>query len=116
MIDVYIELFNIIFETGIIPDSWLVGYINKGDKLDPTNFRPITILSCVSKLFMAILNERLNKFSDDFLILCENQTGFRKSYSTMDNLFIVHSFFEILKMKKMYCCFIDFEKGFDKVW
>jgi hypothetical protein len=27
MIDVYIELFNIIFETGIIPDSWLVGYI-----------------------------------------------------------------------------------------
>ena len=61
MIDVYIKLFNIIFEKGIIPDSWLVGYINKGDILDLTNFRPITILSCVSKLFMAILNERLNK-------------------------------------------------------
>jgi hypothetical protein len=81
MIDVYIELFNIIFETGIIPDSWLVVYIkliykNKGDKLDPKNFRPITILCCVSKLFTTILNERLNKFSDDFLILCENQTGF----------------------------------------
>ena len=121
MIDVYIELFNIIFETGIIPDSWLVDYIkpiykNKGDKLDPKNFRPITILSCISKLFMAILNERLNKLSDDFLILCYNQTGFRKGYSTIDNLFIVHSFFEILKKKKMYCCFIDFEKAFDKVW
>jgi hypothetical protein len=63
---VYIELFNIIFEKGIIPDSWLVGYIkpiytNKGDKLDPKHFRPITILSCVSKLFTAILNERVNK-------------------------------------------------------
>ena len=87
MIDVYIELFNIIFETGIITDSWLVGYINKGDILDLTNFRPITILSCVSKLFMAILTERLNKFLDDFLILCKNQTGFRKGYSTIDNLF-----------------------------
>jgi hypothetical protein len=37
MIDVYIEPFNIIFDTEIIPDSWLVGYIkliykNKGDK------------------------------------------------------------------------------------
>ena len=49
MIDVFIELFNIIFETGIIPDSWLVGYIKliykkKRDKLDPNNFRPVTIL------------------------------------------------------------------------
>jgi hypothetical protein len=62
-IDVYIELFN------IIPYSWLVGYIkpiykNKGDKLDPKHFRTITILSCVSKLFTAILNERVNKFVD----------------------------------------------------
>jgi hypothetical protein len=47
-----------------------------------------------------MLNERLNKFSDDFFILSENQTGFRKGYSTIDNLFIVHSFFEILKKKK----------------
>ena len=48
MIDVYIELFNIILETGIIPDSSLVGYIkpiykNKRDKLDPKKIRPITI-------------------------------------------------------------------------
>ena len=73
MIDVYIELFNIIFETGILPDSWLVCYIrpiykNKGDKLDPNNFKPITILSCVSKLFTANLNERLHTFSDDFFL------------------------------------------------
>jgi hypothetical protein len=117
--DKMIELFNMIVETGIIPDSWLVIYIkhiykNKGDKLDPNNFKPIMILSCVSKLFTAILNERLNKFSNDILILSKNKTGFRKGYSTIDNLFIVHFFFEILKKKKkkIYCCFIDF----DKVW
>jgi hypothetical protein len=76
MIDVYIELFNIIFETGIIADSSLVGYIkpiykNKRDKLDPKNFRPITILCCVSKLFTTILNERLNKFRMFFDIMRE---------------------------------------------
>ena len=108
LIDVYIELFNIIFETGIILDSWLVGYIksiytNKGDKLDPKHFRPITILSCVSKLFTAILNESLNKLSGDFFILCKNQTGFWKGYSTIDNLFIVHCtflFWNTLKEKE----------------
>jgi hypothetical protein len=83
MIDVYIELFNIIFETGIITDSWLVGYIkliykNKRDKLDPKNFRPTTILSCVSKLFTAILNERLNKFSDDFFYIKQEPNGLPK--------------------------------------
>ena len=64
-------LFNIIFETGIVPDNWLMGnikpiYKNKGDKMDPKNYRPITILSCLGKLFTAVLSERLTKYSDDF--------------------------------------------------
>jgi hypothetical protein len=39
-------------------------------------------------------------------------------YSTLDNLFVLFNFFEILKNKKnkMFCAFIDFEKAFDKVW
>ena len=51
-----------------MPSSWLIGmikpiYKNKGDKFDPKNFRPITIVSCLGKLFTAILNERLTEFS-----------------------------------------------------
>ena len=34
-------------------------YKNKGNPLDPKNVRPITILSCLDKLFTAILNEKL---------------------------------------------------------
>jgi hypothetical protein len=61
-IDIYEQLFNIIFETGIVPDNWLMGnikpiYKNKGDKMDPKNYRPITILSCLGKLFTAVLSE-----------------------------------------------------------
>lgn len=106
-----------------MPDIWLVGnikpiYKNKGNPLDPKNFRPITILSCLGKLFTAILNERLCRFSEEALLMNENQFGFRKSYSTTDSFFTLFSFFEILKRKKkkLFCAFVDFEKAFDTVW
>ena len=72
----------------------------------------------MGKLFTALLNNRLNKFSDDFRIIKENQAGFRKHYSTADNIFVIHILFEILKTykKKLFCAFIDFEKAFDTVW
>jgi hypothetical protein len=65
-INVYEKIFNVIFDNGIMPSSWLIGmikpnYKNKGDKFDPKNYRPITIVSCLGKLFTAILNERLNQ-------------------------------------------------------
>ena len=61
---------------------------NKGNQINPKNFRPINILSCLSKLFTAVLSERLTNFSDAFLLLNENQCGFRRGYSAIDNLFI----------------------------
>jgi hypothetical protein len=42
------------------------------------------------KLFTSVLNNRLNKFSDQYHVILENQGGFRKGYSTNDNLFILH--------------------------
>jgi hypothetical protein len=82
------------------------------------HFRPITILSCLGKLFTAILNERLWRFSEEALLMNENQFGFRKSYSTTDSIFTLFSFFEILKWKKkkLFCAFVDFEKAFETVW
>jgi hypothetical protein len=84
----------------------------------PKNFRQITILSCMGKLFTAVLSKRITKFSDALLLLYENQWDFRRVYSTIDNLFIIHSFFEILKCKKikMFCAFIDFKKAFHTVY
>jgi hypothetical protein len=63
-------------------------YKNKGNPIDPKNFRPITILSCLGKLFTAILNERLRVFSEEGFLLDENQFGFRKSYSTADSILV----------------------------
>ena len=104
MLPIYISLFNLILDTGIIPDSWLEGvirpiYKRNGEPQQPENYRPITILSCFGKLFTAILNLRLNNFLQFYNILEENQTGFRAGYSTTDHIFTLHALTEILKMK-----------------
>ena len=52
----------------------------KEDPLDKSNYRPISILPTVSKIFERILFNQLQRFSNKFLspLLC----GFRKGYST----------------------------------
>ena len=63
MLPIYVKLFNIVFDIGVIPESWLTGnilpiYKNKGDTQNPENNRPITLLSCLGKVFTAIINKK----------------------------------------------------------
>ena len=119
---VIIKVLNKIFESGEFPEEWAMGIIvpifKGGAREDLNNYRGITLLSIVGKFFVSILNERLNKFAEKFNIICENQTGFRKSYRTTDHIFtlqaIVEHFLNV-KKKLLYVCFVDFKKAFDKV-
>ena len=119
----YVEFFNIVFDTGFLPDSWLEDVIKpifkrEGDPLKTENYRPFTILSCFGKLFTSVLNSRLENFLEQNDIINENQAGFRAGYSTTDHIFVLHSLMELLKTKKkkLFCTFIDFSKAFDSVW
>lgn len=123
MLPIYHKLFNVIFDTGIIPEYWTMGnikpiYKSKGDPKQPENYRPITILSCFGKLFTAIINNRLNQYADNHNIISSSQSGFRKRHSTVDNLFIIKSLIDLVRSsrKKLYCCFVDFKQAFDTVW
>ena len=63
LISIYCKLFNIVFDTGIIPKSWLTGiirsvYKNKGKVDDPDNYRAIALISCLGKLFASIINTK----------------------------------------------------------
>ena len=123
MLPIYEKLFNLVFDSGAIPCSWVEGvirpiYKRSGDKHNPDNYRPISILSCLGKLFTSILNSRLTKFVEENDILEENQAGFREGYSTSSHIFVVHALIELMKSRKrkLFCCFIDFSKAFDSVW
>ena len=115
--------FNTILGTGFFPQQWSTGcihpiYKNKGDRKSPQIYRPITILSCLGKLFTAILNTRLNQYLEENIILLENQAGFRKQYSTLDHIFTLNALNEILKSRKqkLFCYFVGFSSAFDSVW
>ena len=123
LLPLYVKLFNKILNTQHIPEDWLGGmivpiYKKKGDKLDPNNYRGITLLSCLGKVFTAALNARLNQFCEINDVLNENQTGFRSGYSTVDHAFILNCMIEyVLSIKgKLFCAFIDYRKAFDCVW
>ena len=64
-------------------------FIKKGPKTDPSDYRGISITSCVSKLNSSILNLRLTLFLDNKNIINDNQSGFRKKRRTDENLFIL---------------------------
>ena len=115
-----VELFNTILDTGIIPTDWSLGVIlplfkKKGVATDPGNYRGITLLSCLSKLFTAILNRRLTKFIDKNL--GNEQAGFRAKHSTMDYVFVLHHVIDFYRQqgRRLYCAFVDYSKAFDLV-
>ena len=75
LMPIYLKIFNMIFSTGLFPDTWSQGLIipihKKGDKMNTDNYRGITLLSCFGKLFTSIINDRITKFvEDENILLC----------------------------------------------
>lgn len=97
MIPLYTLLFNNIFETGVMPSKWEDGIVvpifkNEGDPVSVDNYWPIILLNCISKLFILILNNRLNAYLEEQY---ENEAGFRRDYSTTDHIFSLHCIIDL---------------------
>ena len=107
LVPILCNLFNKIFETGIFPQEWSEGYIiplhKKGPLNDVENYRGITLLSALGKLFTRMLNNRLSDWSDIYFVLIEAQAGFRANMSTIDDVFVLHGLIShILNQGKNY--------------
>ena len=120
-LELIIDFFNIVLNTGYVPTEWCLGiicplYKNKESVDYPDHYRGITFLSCTCKLFNACLNTRLFKYVDDD-ILGKEQAGFRKGHSTIDHVFVLHLVIYLFQSvrKRVFCAFIDYQKAFDSV-
>jgi len=87
----------------------------KGDPKVTSNYRGICFQNALAKVFSALLLERLKNWVKNNNILTEFQAGFRKGYSTVDNIFSLTSIARsyIDSGKKLYAFFVDFRAAFD---
>jgi len=122
VMEIIVKLFNIVLESGVIPSEWCIGminpiYKNKGSMDEADNYRGITLLSCVGKLFTACLNSRLSYYLEATGTLGEEQAGFRENYSTTDHTFVLHALIDLYlhRKKRLYCAFVDYKKAFDLI-
>ena len=103
------QLFSVIWREETVPKQWREGLIvnlfKKGDREDPGNYRGITLLSVVGKVFCKILNPCLDKGGS----LHEGQAGFRVNRCCMDNVYTLN---EIVQGRFRE----DKEKAYDTVW
>ena len=122
MIPLLYRLFNSIFKSGYFLESWCRGCVvpihKKGDVDNVNNYRGITLLSCMGKLFTSILNKRLLDWDKEHSIITDAQFGFRPGFSTIDAIFALHTIIKSnLKRRggRLYCCFVDYKKAFDLI-
>jgi len=115
------KLFNAIFAKGQFPKAWsrstILPIYKRGDSSVPDNYRGISLTSIFSQVFTSILADRLRHWAETNDLIVEEQAGFRKGYSTVDNIFVLHSIIQryLKRRKKVYAAFVDFKKAFDTV-
>ncbi|CAF4353102.1 unnamed protein product, partial [Didymodactylos carnosus] len=115
------RLFNHSLSMETFPSQWKLGFVTaifkQGDVHHPTNYRPITLLSAVSKIFERVIFKRVYTFLIKAREINPNQSDFLPSHSTITQLVqMVHDIALAFNDKHpVVAAFVDFCKAFDKV-
>lgn len=116
-----LSLYNYIFLHEDIPSSFkrsiLIPLHKKGDKNVVTNYRGLSLINTLCKVFCNIILNRLIHWVSRNNILNEFQAGFRKEYSTVDNIFNLTNIVSLNNQtyKHTYAFFVDFSSAFDLI-
>ena len=114
-----IDLINETIACGIFPDvlkiAKVIPLFKKGDPTNPSNYRPISLLPVLSKVFEKVINKQMTEKLDELHLIDDNQYGFRSSHSTED---AVTKFIDEIEKAKtinkhVISIHIDVSKAFD---
>lgn len=125
IVDIIAEPLSICFNDHITQGTFpsclkrgqIVPIFKAGDKKQMLNYRPITILSSISKVFEKILDEKLRKFVEAEIKFDEKQFGFQSQSGTESALMDTCHTLNTILDKGLYAVevFIDLKKAFDLV-
>lgn len=123
--EILLQIINKAWKNEKIPEEWGIALIKpihkKGDKQTCENYRGITLLNTIVKIYEQIINNRLKIILEPQL--AEPQSGFRPGRNTQDHIFTIKQIIEKKQPqnKNIFLAFIDLQKAFDtvprgKVW
>jgi len=119
---IFTKLINSAIDSGSIPEDWKSALVtplfkNKGKTTDLNNYRGISVLSPMAKIFEKVLAIQITKYFEKNELFTPHQHGFRKGHSCETALHELISDLNLARDKKLVnmLLFIDFKKAFDTV-
>ncbi len=115
------HILNLSLSKGVFPQTWKCAKVTplhkKGAKDEVDNYRPISVLSCISKIIERHVHDTLYSFLNDNSLLFEGQSGFRPQHSCATALtHMMDSWLAALDSGNMVgVAFVDLSKAFDSV-
>jgi len=116
------RLFRLSIKTSVFPTPWKYGNIHpipkKGNRSEPSNYRPITLTSTISKTFETIINKHIIKHLENNKLINDRQYGFRSGRSTADLIaYLTHNIHQTIEnLGETHAIALDISKAFDRVW
>ena len=116
------RLFNLSLHTSYFPTVWkqanVVPVFKKGEKTNVSNYRPISLLSCIGKVFEKCVFKYLHNYILTHKLISPVQSGFTPNDSAVFQLIDLYDAFAkaIDDGKEIRVIFCDISKAFDRVW
>ncbi|XP_013884305.1 RNA-directed DNA polymerase from mobile element jockey, partial [Austrofundulus limnaeus] len=121
--EILLELYNKVWEEGILPDKWkeaiIIPICKPGkDPNSAASYRPIALTSCLGRIMEKLINNRLIYFLESKEKIKSYQFGFRKGRSTIDLAICLEHEIRRAQVNKesVIGVFLDVEKAYDMLW